>query len=211
MLAKVVSLNVVYDQVPDVGGTVGITSIDKRPVKDAREVTTSGVAGDSRSDMEYHGSPNQAVYAFALEDYDWWSAQLEMALTPGQFGENLTTTGIDLNALIIGTKVKVGSALLQVTTPRIPCGTFQRWMNLDQWVKRFTQGGRPGTYLRVLENGLVKASDEFEIIEVPNHDVTILDYFKVHTGDRDQERVNRCVNCSDIELEARDKFAKFLI
>jgi MOSC domain-containing protein YiiM len=84
-------------------------------------------------------------------------------------------------------------------------------MNLDQWVKRFTQGGRPGTYLRVLENGLVKASNEFEIIEVPNHDVTILDYFKVHTGDRDQERVNRCVNCPDIELEARDKFAKFLI
>ena len=210
MAAHVVSLNVLFAEVPDVGGSVGITSIDKRPVENSRMVTSAGVAGDKRSDMKHHGSPDQAVYAYAKEDYSWWSNELQQELTPGQFGENLTTNGIDLNNLVIGTVVKCGSAKLRVTKPRIPCSTFSRWMQQDQWVKRFSDQGRVGTYLAVLESGEIKAGDEFLVDSVPSHGVTILDYFKVHTGDREVTRVTKCANCQDIDVETREKFSKFI-
>ena len=210
MTAKVISLNVVHDRIPDVGGSVGETAIDKRPVSSPKLVTQDGVAGDHRADMVHHGSPNQAVYAYAREDYDWWSKELALELNPGVFGENLTTIGIELTNLEIGSKIKVGSATLQATAPRIPCGTFQRWLKLDHWVKRFTEGGRPGTYFKVIEPGEVAAGNEIVVTERPEHGVTILDYFLVQSGDRDQSRVQSLVNCADLDDASREKFAKFL-
>jgi MOSC domain-containing protein YiiM len=91
MPAHVVSLNVMHAIIPDVGGEVGVTAIDKRPVSDARQVTTAGVAGDQRADKPNHGMPEQAVYAYALEDYQWWEAELGLDISAGKFGENLTT------------------------------------------------------------------------------------------------------------------------
>ncbi len=210
MSAKVVSLNVVNSEIPDVGGSVGFTSIDKRPVVGSRQVTPAGVAGDKRSDLKHHGSPMQAVYAYAKEDYAWWQEQLGFELTPGQFGENLTTENIDLANLVIGTKIKIGNTQLRATAPRIPCGTFARWMNIDQWVKKFTEGERVGSYFEVLTAGEVAAGDEIEIISTPEHDVSVLDYFLVHTGDRDHVRVKKCANCPDILPEVREKFSKFI-
>jgi MOSC domain-containing protein YiiM len=108
-MAQVQSLNVVFAEIPDVGGSVGRTSIDKRPVGDRRSVTSDGVFGDQRSDMKHHGASTQAVYAYAQEDYDWWSAELGRDFNAGVFGENLTTSNIDLNALVVGTKIRIGS------------------------------------------------------------------------------------------------------
>lgn len=210
MSAKVISLNVVHDVIPDVGGTVGITAIDKRPVTGHRQVTTAGISGDQRSDLKHHGSPTQAVYAYAKEDYAWWQKELGFNLSFGQFGENLTTENFDLTNLVIGTKIKIGDTQLRATAPRIPCGTFARWMNLDQWVKRFTDGERVGSYFEVLASGEISAGDEIEVISAPDHAVTVLDYFRVHTGDRDQVRVEKCVNCVDILPEVREKFSKFI-
>lgn len=210
MTAKVISLNVVHQVVPDVGGSVGVTSIDKRPVTGSRLVTDSGVTGDQRSDMKHHGSPRQAVYAYAKEDYQWWETELGLALNCGQFGENLTTENINLNNLVIGSQLKIGNAVLRVTAPRIPCGTFQRWMNLDQWVKRFTEANRAGAYFEVVNPGEITAEDTIEIKSSPDHGVTISDYFLVYTGDRDVTRVERCANCPDIDSQTREKFAKFL-
>ena len=107
--AKVLSLNVVHAVIPDVGGSVGITSIDKRSVSDSRQVTTAGVAGDQRSDIPSHGMPEQAVYAYAREDYEWWEAELNKAIPAGKFGENLTTVGIDVTNAVIGQTWRIGS------------------------------------------------------------------------------------------------------
>lgn len=210
MKPVVISLNIVHAEIPDVGGSVGITAIDKRPVVKSCTVTDAGIEGDKRSDMLHHGSPNQAVYAYSIEDYKWWEEQLGRELKPGQFGENLTTSGIDLNNLVLGTKVKVGSAILQSTGPRIPCGTFARWMNEDKWVKRFTDSNRIGSYFKVIQNGQVSSDDDFEIFDVPSHGTTVLDYFKVHTGDRDQKRIINLVNCPDLEEDKRNKYREFL-
>lgn len=209
-MAKVMSLNVVHAEVPDVGGSVGVTAIDKRPVTDRRNVTTDGVAGDHRSDMKFHGHPDQAVYAYASEDYSWWSTQLNRDLAPGVFGENLTTTGIDWNAIEVGTIVQVGSATLQVSRPRIPCGTFQRWLDETTWVKRFNEAGRWGSYLRVLESGELGFGDDVKIISKPDHDVSIFDFAQVYTGTRIPEQLTRVSNCADIDQETRDKAATAL-
>lgn len=209
-MGKLTSVNVVFAEIPDVGGSVGVTSIDKRPVSGSVTVTTEGMSGDQRSDMEFHGSTDQAVYAFAAEDYDWWREQIDVPLHPGIFGENLTTLDVPVTNAVIGTIWQIGSATLQVTSPRIPCGTFTRWMNIEQWVKKFTQGGRPGAYLRVVTDGSFSVDDEIVVTHVPTHGVTISDVFAVMSGDRDQARVGAVVACDDVPAATREKVAKFL-
>ena len=204
-MAHVLSLNVLHAEVPDVGGSVGITAIDKRPVSDRREVTTAGVAGDKRSDVKHHGHTDQAVYAYGIEDYEWWSEHLGRQLGAGVFGENLTTLGIDWNAAKPGTIIEIGSAVLQVSTPRIPCGTFQRWLNEEQWVKRFNEAGRWGSYLRVITSGVVGAGDEIKVTLVPNHDVSIIDLARVHTGVRELAQLTRVAHCEDAPESFRAK------
>ncbi|MEI6405424.1 MAG: MOSC domain-containing protein [Actinomycetes bacterium] len=209
-MASVVSLNVVHVTIPDVGGSVGITAIDKRAVTDSRLVTTDGVAGDKRCDTESHGHPDQAVYAYSKEDYSWWESQLGMQLAPGVFGDNLTTQGIDWTTIPAGTILRVGNATLQVTYPRIPCGTFTRWLELEHWVKRFTDAGRSGAYLRVLEPGEITHGDEITIVERPTHDVTIQDLFEVYNGSRDHDQLQRVVQCADTSEKIREKARKAL-
>lgn len=209
-MASVVSLNVVHAEIPDVGGSVGITAIDKRAVSDRRVVTTDGVAGDKRSDMKHHGHTDQAVYAYGAEDYAWWSMQIGREISAGSFGENLTTVGVDWNAIAIGTVVHIGTSVLQVSTARIPCGTFQRWMDEDQWVKRFTEAGRCGAYLRVIVSGDIGVDDEIVIAEVPSHNVSILDLLRVWTGTREDAQLTRVAECVDTPEDMREKAVKAL-
>lgn len=209
-MAHVLSLNVLHAEVPDVGGSVGVTAIDKRPVFDRRQVTTAGVAGDKRSDIPNHGHTDQAVYAYGIEDYEWWSAELGRQLGAGIFGENLTTIGIDWNAIAAGTIIEIGTAQLQVSRPRIPCGTFQRWLNEEHWVKLFNDAGRWGSYLRVLQAGELGAGDEIKIISKPEHDVSIWDIARVYTGARDLNQLNRVIACVDTPESTREKAIKAL-
>mgnify|MGYP003344223443 CR=1 FL=1 len=202
---RVLSLNVVYADIPDVGGSVGITAIDKRPVEGPRHVTTDGIAGDHRCDMENHGHTDQAVYAYAREDYDRWSAQLGRELRDGEFGENLTTSGVDWNAIEVGTVVRIGSAVLQVSCPRIPCSTFGRWVQQEQWVKRFNDAGRWNTYRRVVQDGELGAGDDIAIEARPGHGVTVTDVARVYTGNRDHDRLVRVEACDDVDEATRAK------
>lgn len=208
--AKVLSLNVVHAVIPDVGGSVGITSIDKRSVSDSRQVTTAGVAGDQRSDIPSHGMPEQAVYAYAREDYEWWEVELDKEIPAGKFGENLTTVGIDVTNAVIGQTWRIGSTLLQVTGPRIPCGTFARFMEEDKWVKRFMDEGMPGTYFQVLEAGEITAGDEIKIESTPEHGVTVSDVYQLVAGDRDADRLARVIACPELPEEMRTQVSGYL-
>ncbi|MEV6394149.1 MOSC domain-containing protein [Streptomyces sp. NPDC051907] len=171
----------------------GATGIDKRPVEGAVRVTEpgpkgeggSGVAGDTVCDLRHHGGTHQAVYAYAREDLDYWERELGRLLSNGTFGENLTTIGIDLGAARIGERWRVGSELvLQVTSGRIPCRTFASWLGERGWVRRFTQNGRPGAYLMVIEPGEISAGDEIQLVHRPDHDVTVDMSFRAATTDR---------------------------
>lgn len=163
-------------------GDVGRSSIDKRPAEGPVEVTALGLTGDSVSDTRHHGGRDQAVYAYASEDLDFWVEQLGQPIRPGQFGENLTTAGIDLNAAIIGTRFRIGTALLEISSIRTPCNTFKGWQRASgyddtHWVKRFAQARRPGPYLRVIEPGVLTAGDQIETLSVPEHGITVVDLF----------------------------------
>ena len=164
-------------------GSEGRSGIDKRPVEHPVRLADNHVAGDTVVDRKHHGGPHKAVYAYAQEDAQWWEQQLDRSIAPGAFGENLTTLGINLNALTIGTKLRVGDAILEVSEPRIPCRVFAGFWDLPHLVKDFTAAGRPGTYLRIIEPGDVSAGGTIDIIESPDHHVTIAMAFKAKSND----------------------------
>ena len=165
-------------------GKSGVSSIDKRAVEGRVAVGRLGLAGDSQSDTANHGGPDQALYAYAVEDLDHWSNLLARDLRPGQFGENLSTRGIDVTGALIGEIWRIGSALMEVSCPRIPCVVFQNWLEEPHWVKRFTDEGLPGAYLRVIEEGEIGAGDHIVVEHRPDHDVTIGLVFRARTTDR---------------------------
>ncbi|MEU8205479.1 MOSC domain-containing protein [Streptosporangium sp. NPDC049046] len=166
------------------------TGIDKRPVDGPVAVTAPGpkgtgavgLAGDRVYDVKHHGGSDQAVYAYAREDLDEWESEFGRSLSNGVFGENLTTLGLDVNGALIGERWRIGPNLvLEVTCPRIPCATFQGWLEREGWIKRFTQAVRPGAYLRVIEPGEIRTDDPVEIVRRPDHDVTVALVFRAMT------------------------------
>jgi MOSC domain-containing protein YiiM len=180
---KVISVNA--GRVKPVGyGSIGRSGIDKRPMPGRAAVTATGLATDEHGDTRHHGGIDKALYAVAREELDWWSSQLGRPLHDGQFGENVTTLGVAVDDAVIGEQWRVGSALLEVSCPRLPCSTFQGFLGEQHWVKRFTDHGRPGAYLRVLEAGEIGAGDAVERVFRPEHGVTIAETFRALNGDR---------------------------
>jgi MOSC domain-containing protein YiiM len=173
---------------------IKLTGIDKQPVDGPVMVTPArakglgmvGLAGDRVYDVRNHGGPDQAVYAYAREDLDTWEARLSRPLRNGMFGENLTTEGIDVNGALIGERWRVGpDVILEVSCPRIPCGTFQGWLQQAGWIKQFVLAAEPGSYLRVIESGEIQAGDQIEIVDQPDHDVTTALCFRALTIEPD--------------------------
>lgn len=162
------------------------TAIGKAPVSGPVRAARLGLDGDAVGSPDVHGGADMAVYAFAREDLDAWQEELGIELPDGWFGENLTTYGIDVNAALVGEQWRVGEALFEISKVRIPCNTFQ--LRIAEaggpsrgWVKRFTQEARPGPYLRVLEEGLVRAGDPVDVVHRPGHGVTVSDMFRALT------------------------------
>lgn len=184
MTARLLSVNVgvavpaAYGNPPD-----GRTAIDKRPVAGRVAVHLLGVAGDEQVHPG-HGGSDKAVYAYAREDAAWWEAELGRALPGGAFGENLTTEGLDVSGAEIGQRWRVGTAVLEVSEPRIPCRVFAGFWDVPRLVRRFTERGCPGAYLRVVTPGEIGAGDQVEAVHRPAHGVSIGEAFRARTGDR---------------------------
>jgi MOSC domain-containing protein YiiM len=168
-----------------ISGESGFSAIDKRPTGARVPVGRLGLAGDEQGDTENHGGLDQAVYVYAREDLDWWTEQLGREVRNGGFGENVTTTGLDVTGALIGETWRLGEVVVQVTSPRIPCVTFQSWTGEDHWVKRFAAAGRPGAYLRVLAEGEIGAGDEIEVLSRPEQRVTVAESMLAYYGDAD--------------------------
>lgn len=166
----------VHQLLPD-PGSVGTTAIDKRPVVGRVKARMLGLYADVQADRVHHGGPDQAVYAYAQEDAEHWAHELGREISPGLFGENLRTAGVDVSTAVVGERWRVGSAVLEVTQPRTPCSTFQRRMGEERWVRRFTAANRTGAYLRVAEAGDIGAGDTVDVVHVPEHGVRIADWF----------------------------------
>ena len=138
------------------------TAIWKHPVDGRVPLRGVNLVGDDQADRRVHGGADKAVYAYATEDYAWWS-DTTGELAPGTFGENLTTTGIHLGTCCVGDRWRVGSAVLEVAQPRQPCFKLGIRMGDDAFPGRFADAGRPGAYLRIVTPGDVGAGDEIEV------------------------------------------------
>ncbi|WP_327289178.1 MOSC domain-containing protein [Streptomyces sp. NBC_01198] len=179
--------------IPNPWKRLAATGIDKQPVSGPVAVRSPGpkgtgavgLAGDRVYDIKHHGGDDQAVYAYAREDLDRWEKELDRSFANGCFGENLTTTGYDVNAALIGERWRVGTEgpLLEVSCPRIPCATFAGWLDERGWIGRFTDRALPGPYLRVLEPGELAAGDPVRVVSRPDHDVTVELAFRAMTAE----------------------------
>jgi len=160
-------------------GTVP-SAIVKRPRRGPVSTIAFGLEGDEQADPEAHGGPDQALYAYALEDYAWWEVELKRTLAPGTFGENLTTFGFDPNDALVGERWSVGSALLEVSQPRLPCFKLAARLEIPSFVRAFAEGRRPGSYLRIVRPGTVASGDAIELDFRPAHRVSIREFFRIY-------------------------------
>ncbi|QWZ06529.1 MOSC domain-containing protein [Nocardioides panacis] len=185
---RVLSVNVGRPVTATWAGSKRRTSFRKHSVDGPVRVHELGLEGDQVADTKHHGGVFQAVYAFAQEDLDLWAQRIGGPLGPAMFGENLTTGGLDVNEAVLGEHWRIGTALLSPVEVRIPCSVFKNWLGrhlLDnaEWAKRFTAEGRPGPYLRVLEEGVLQAGDEIVVEHRPEHGFTVSMMFRALTTD----------------------------
>ena len=175
---RVISVNVGREETIDHGNRHFTTGIRKRPVDGPVSIGLDAIAGDTISDKQHHGGADQVVYAYSMDDYDWWSAQLGQELLPGTFGDNLTIEGLpsDMN---VGDRLLIGDVLLEATAPRIPCSTLAAQMQDSGFGMAFRRAERPGIYFRVLNEGEVSAGDAVTYIENPAPVVSILDLYRL--------------------------------
>ena len=211
-MPQVISVNV--GKVRDaVWAGIGRTAMDKQPVTGLVHADRLGLVGDQVGDTKYHGGPDQAVYAFAREELDWWAGELGREVRDGQFAENLTTRGIDVDEAEVGERWRIGTATFEVAMIRIPCNDFKNWQRRNGyedkgWVRRFTLRGRPGAYLRVLQEGELQAGDDLTVVHQPGHGVTISTMFRAMTTER--SLLPELARVDGLAAEPRHRLATYL-
>jgi MOSC domain-containing protein YiiM len=181
---RVVSVNVGAPRAVEWHGRAVESGIWKAPVAGRVAVRGVNLDGDRQADLRVHGGPDKAVYAYAVEDYEWWSGELGRALEPATFAENLTVAGVELRNAVIGTEWRVGTAVLRVTQPRLPCFKLGMRMGDASFVQEFELAGRFGAYLRIVAEGDVGAGDAIEVGTAPVDGITVFELGRAeHTAD----------------------------
>ena len=168
---------------------IGRSAMQKTSVAGPVRVGRLGPEGDESANTKHHGGPEQAVYVFAREDLDFWAEQLDREIPDGHFAENLTTSGLDVNAAEVGERWRIGTAEFEISSVRTPCNVFKNWMGVSgyddaAWVRRFAAAARPGPYLRVRTPGVIEAGQPIEVTHRPGHGVTVSTMFRALHTDR---------------------------
>ncbi len=192
---RVVSVNVGTPRQVRVPGGLVPTAIFKSPVEGRVKLRRHNLAGDRQADLTVHGGANKAVYQYPSEHYSYWAGQLPDADLPfGAFGENLTTAGLLEDAVRIGDRFRIGSAILQVTQPRMPCFKLGIRFGRADMVKRFWLSGRSGIYFSVVEEGELGSGDAVEQVGAGPEEITVADVVRLFKGDEtDPEKLRRAL------------------
>jgi len=209
---RLVSVNVGLPRAVEWRGRTVRTSIWKTPVEGPVRVSRLNLAGDEQADLSVHGGSEKAVYAYPAEHYAYWRRELPgMELPWGAFGENLTTEGLLEPEVKIGDRLRVGSAELVVTQPRMPCFKLGVRFDRDDMVKRFLRSGRTGFYLAVLREGRVEREDPIEFTARDDQGVTVADIAALYAGDADnQNLLRRAIEAPALPESWREYFRKRL-
>lgn len=186
------------------------TGIYKRAVTGPVQVKINGIAGDEISDTSNHGGVDQAVYVYGSPDYAWWSERLGRELLPGTFGENLTITELESARARMGDRIHIGSVILEVTAPRIPCATLAARMGDPSFARRFREAERPGLYCRVVREGYVQSGDSVTLQSYPGEKTTAIEMFRdFFEADLDEATLRRHL-ATPIAIRARAEYEKRL-
>ena len=146
------------------------SAIDKQPQQGQLKVSTLGLHGDEQGDLRVHGGVEKAIHHYPLEHYARWADELgahPLLTQPGAFGENFSTTGWSEHDVCLGDRIRVGTALLEVSQGRMPCWKLSDRFAVANLALRVQQSGRTGWYYRVLEQGVVSAGDSLQRVERP--------------------------------------------
>ena len=213
---KLMSVNLGEERTLQRKDRVETTGIFKFPTWETVKVTRLGLEGDVVFDKKDHGGPDQAVYVYGTGDYEWWAKELGREIAPGTFGENLTISDLESAHFNIGDFLHIGDVTLQVTAPRIPCGTFAARMDDPQWVKKFRHAERPGLYCRVIKEGIIKTGESVFTETYTGETLSILEMFRVYyEKNKSEETLRRHLNAPidirsrrDLEKELQDLLAQ---
>lgn len=193
----------------DIGHKTIKTGIFKVPVPTA-QIERLGLVGDTIGNKKHHGGPDQAVYCYSAQDYDWWMEQLGEAIPYGMFGENLTFSGFGPEEVRIGDRYQVGEVLLEVSAPRIPCSTFAAKMNDKTWVKKFRQARRPGIYTRVLQTGQVRQGDAIQKVHSAPENISLVELFDLFYLDNPSRELLERALAAPLDVRGRKDYTKAL-
>lgn len=189
---QLISINIGKEQTQQRKDYVETTGIYKMPVQGPVEIKALGIEHDAICDTKSHGGPDQAIYVYGGADYAWWSNEIGKELVPGTFGENLTISDLESAQFNIGDYLHIGELILQVTAPRIPCGTFAARMADPQWVKKFRHAERPGLYCRVLKAGTINAGASVSVEKYTDETISILQMYRdYYNKDKGAETIKR--------------------
>jgi MOSC domain-containing protein YiiM len=200
---KLLSINIGKERQQQRKDYIETTGIYKLPVDGPVEIKSLGIEGDAICDKKNHGGPDQAIYIYGGADYAWWEQEIGRELTPGTFGDNLTISDLESVTFNVGDYLHIGEVTLQVTSPRIPCGTFATRMDDPQWVKKFRAAERPGLYVRVVREGVIKAGDPVTVEKFTGETISIVEmYREYYAKDKTEESLRRHLN-APIDIRSR--------
>lgn len=183
---RVVSVNVGLPREVEWMGKLVRTAIFKEPVEGKIPLRPLNFDGDRQADLSVHGGPEKAVYVYPAEHYEFWRKELpNTEFDWGMFGENLTVAGLSESDLGIGDRLRIGTAEVIVTQPRIPCYKLGVRFNRADMTKRFYAAARTGFYISVACEGEVAAGDSIEILEREPHHVTVADIYHAYSANHD--------------------------
>jgi len=207
---KVISINVGQKRIQENKGRAEITGIYKLPVSGPVRITTLGIAEDFIGSPKHHGGPDQSLYVFGEADYQWWQTELGRGLEAGTFGENLTISELESAEFNIGDVLHIGDVTLQVTAPRIPCGTFASRMGEGQWVKKFRDAERPGFYVRVLREGMFISGEEVRVERYAGQTLSLIEVYRAYYDKQKGEEVIRRHLAAPIAIRLRERLEEDL-
>ena len=209
---KIISLNVGLPRLVLRNDEPVSTGIFKEPVTGRVRLRTLNLDGDRQSDLSVHGGPQKAVYLYPSEHYEFWKRELpDMDLPWGMFGENFTSEGILETETRIGDKVRIGTAELMVTQPRMPCYKLGIRFGRADIIKRFLVSERTGFYFSVLKEGEVGAGDQIELLEKNDSGVRVVDVTRLYSSDRENvDLLRRAIATEALPENWKEYFRKRL-
>jgi MOSC domain-containing protein YiiM len=205
---KLISLNVARPQLMVYKGTTISTGIFKKPVAGVITLRSLNLDGDRQADLNVHGGPYKAVYGYPAEHYEYWRHELPGESLPcGAFGENFTTEGLSEDDLHIGDRFQVGSSILIVRQPRMPCYKLAAKFKRDDMIERFLHSRRSGFYFSVEQEGEVEKGNAIELIS-RNHDgITIAEMNRLIAHDRyNRELLQKAMATTELPESWREYF-----